>query len=94
MIAWEYGMLLADKLVGRFVPVRFALFGLIGGLGLVVHLATLWVALNLLAIGFSASQAIATIVAMTSNFVLNNRSRTATNGCAGSNCCAASRFST
>ena len=28
MVAWEYGMLLADKLVGRFVPVRFALFGL------------------------------------------------------------------
>jgi dolichol-phosphate mannosyltransferase len=65
-------MLLADKLVGRFVPVRFALFGLIGGLGLVVHLAVLWVALNLLAIGFSASQA-ATMVAMTSNFVLNNQ---------------------
>jgi dolichol-phosphate mannosyltransferase len=73
MIAWEYGMLLADKLVGRFVPVRFALFGLIGGLGLVVHLATLWVALNLLAFEFSASQAIATMVAMTSNFVLNNQ---------------------
>jgi dolichol-phosphate mannosyltransferase len=72
MIAWEYGMLLADKLVGRFVPVRFALFGLIGGLGLVVHLSTLWFALNL-AIEFSASQAIATMVAMTSNFVLNNQ---------------------
>jgi dolichol-phosphate mannosyltransferase len=53
--------------------VRFALFGLIGGLGLVVHLATLWVSLNLLAVGFSASQAIATMVAMTSNFVLNNQ---------------------
>jgi len=73
MVAWEYGMLLADKLVGRFVPVRFALFGLIGGLGLVVHLATLWAALNLLAFGFGASQAIATMVAMTSNFVLNNQ---------------------
>jgi hypothetical protein len=73
MVAWEYGMLLADKLVGRFVPVRFALFGLIGGLGLVVHLATLCVALNLLVIEFSASQAIATMVAMTSNFVLNNQ---------------------
>jgi dolichol-phosphate mannosyltransferase len=57
--------------LGRFVPVRFALFGLIGGLGLVVHLVVLWVALNLLAIGFDASQAIATMVAMTSNFVLN-----------------------
>jgi dolichol-phosphate mannosyltransferase len=73
MIAWEYGMLLADKLVGRFIPVRFALFGLIGGLGLVVHLATLWVALNAVGLGFAAAQAVATIVAMTSNFVLNNQ---------------------
>jgi putative flippase GtrA len=32
-----------------------------------------WVALNLLALEFSASQAIATVVAMTSNFVLNNQ---------------------
>src|SRR5215831_13002321 len=64
MIAWEYGMLLADKLVGRFVPVRFALFGLIGGLGLVVHLATLWLALNLLGLTFAAAQAVATVVAM------------------------------
>ena len=73
MIAWEYGMLLADKLVGRFVPVRFALFGLIGGLGLVVHLATLWLALNLLGLKFAAAQAVATVVAMTSNFALNNQ---------------------
>jgi len=73
MIAWEYGMLLADKLVGRFVPVRFALFGLIGGLGLIVHLGTLWLALNLLGIEFAGAQALATIVAMTSNFVLNNQ---------------------
>src|SRR5207237_7913102 len=72
MVAWAYGMLLADKLVGRFVPVRFALFGLIGGLGLVVHLATLWVALTLLAFGFGAAPAIATMVALTSHFVLNN----------------------
>jgi dolichol-phosphate mannosyltransferase len=73
VIAWEYGMLLADKLVGRFVPVRFALFGLIGGLGLLVHLAVLWVALHLVGVGFGAAQAIATVVAMTSNFVLNNQ---------------------
>ena len=38
-----------------------------------MHLATLWVALNLLTFEFSASQAIATMVAMTSNFVLNNQ---------------------
>jgi dolichol-phosphate mannosyltransferase len=73
VIAWEYGMLVADKLIGRVVPVRFALFGLIGGLGLIVHLGILWLALNLLGIEFAAAQAVATMVAMTSNFVLNNQ---------------------
>jgi len=72
MVAWEFGMLLADKLVGHIVPVRFALFALIGGLGLIVHLATLWTALNPLGFSFIVSQAIATMVAMTSNFFLNN----------------------
>jgi dolichol-phosphate mannosyltransferase len=73
LIAWEYGMLLADKLIGRFIPVRFALFGLIGGLGLLVHLGTLRTALNPLGLEFAAAQAIATMVAMTSNFILNNQ---------------------
>jgi dolichol-phosphate mannosyltransferase len=29
-VAWDYGMLLLDKLVGRWIPVRFISFGLIG----------------------------------------------------------------
>ena len=71
MVTWEFGMLLADKLVGHIVPVRFALFALIGALGVVVDLIVLWAAL---AVGtsFIAAQAVATVVAMTSNFFLNN----------------------
>ena len=41
MVAWEFGMLLADKLVGHIVPVRFALFAMIGALGVVVDLIVL-----------------------------------------------------
>src|ERR1700758_2071696 len=52
MIAWEFGMLLADKLIGHIIPVRFALFAMIGALGLVVHLATLWTGLNLFGLEF------------------------------------------
>jgi dolichol-phosphate mannosyltransferase len=70
LVAWEYLMLLLDKLVGRFVPVRFVLFGLVGGSGVLVHLATL--RLSLTAASFPTAQATATIVAMTSNFALNN----------------------
>jgi dolichol-phosphate mannosyltransferase len=71
MVAWEFGMLLADKLVGHIVPVRFALFALIGALGVVVDLIVLWAALAV-GTGFIAAQAVATVVAMTSNFFLNN----------------------
>ena len=72
LVAWEYGMLLTDKLIGHIVPVRFALFALIGGLGLFVHMAVLWSGLTLAALSFVAAQTAAVIVAMTSNFFLNN----------------------
>jgi dolichol-phosphate mannosyltransferase len=72
LVAWEFGMLIADKLVGHLVPVRFALFALIGGLGLGVHLAMLRLSLTLFALEFTAAQAVATMTAMTFNFFLNN----------------------
>jgi len=66
-------MLLADKLIGQLVPVRFALFAMIGGLGLLVHLATLWISLNFIGLGFAVAQSVATVLAMTSNFFFNNQ---------------------
>ena len=72
LVAWEFGVLLADKLVGHLVPVSFALFAFIGVIGLGVHLATLRSVLAIPGSTFTAAQAIATIVAMTSNFFLNN----------------------
>jgi dolichol-phosphate mannosyltransferase len=71
--ALEYVLLLADKLVGRVVPIRFVLFASVGGLGLAVNLAVLWACLGLLGAGFAVSQAVATLVAMTSNFFFNNQ---------------------
>ena len=72
LVAWEYGMLLADKLIGHIIPVRFALFALVGGLGLFVHMAVLWTGLTFVGLSFGAVQTTATIVAMTFNFFLNN----------------------
>jgi dolichol-phosphate mannosyltransferase len=72
MVAWEYLMLLLEKLVGPFVPVRFLLFSLIGGLGVGTHLLTLWFGTHVLLIAFALAQTAATIVAMTGNFLLNN----------------------
>jgi dolichol-phosphate mannosyltransferase len=72
MIAWEYAVLVADKTIGRYVPVRFILFALIGLWGLGVHLAVLWSGLKLASLPFAAAQATATGVAMIANYTLNN----------------------
>ena len=71
-VAWEYMMLIADKLIGHVVPVRFALFAFVGGIGLFIHMAVLWFALTVLGAAFDPAQASAAVVAMTSNFFINN----------------------
>jgi dolichol-phosphate mannosyltransferase len=73
MVALEYLELLLDKTIGRFVPVKLVQFGAIGVLGVGVHLALLYVTLNVLGAAFAAAQATAVIGAMTFNFALNNR---------------------
>src|SRR5262249_10269748 len=72
LIGWEYLMLLADKSIGHIVPIRFILFALIGGLGLLVHLVVLWFCLDPMQLSFELSQASATAVAIIGNFTLNN----------------------
>jgi dolichol-phosphate mannosyltransferase len=72
LVVWEFGMLIADKLIGHLVPVRFALFAFIGTFGLAVHLTVLRAALSVPSLDFTKAQTIATVVAMTSNFFLNN----------------------
>ena len=71
-VAWDYGMLLLDKLVGHVVPVRFIAFSLIGSLGVLVHLMVLGLLFRALGADFVASQLSATLVAMAFNFSLNN----------------------
>jgi dolichol-phosphate mannosyltransferase len=72
LVVWEYVMLVGDKLVGHIIPVRFLSFALVGGIGLVVHLAVLGASLRLLGFSFETSQAAATLIAMVCNFSLNN----------------------
>src|SRR5215472_11403681 len=72
LVAWEYLTLLLDKLAGPVIPVRFLLFAIIGGLGVLTHLSSLWLAVYPLGISFTTGQGIATIIAMTGNFLLNN----------------------
>src|SRR3569833_575796 len=59
-------------MIGGFLSTSFLLFGGVGVLGIVVHLLVLGICYNLLQFNFVNSQVVATIVSMTTNFVLNN----------------------
>lgn len=72
MVALDFLGLVLAKLTNDIVSLRFILFAMVGGIGLVVHLATLFIALELFKAPFAEAQAAGAIVAMTSNFVLNN----------------------
>jgi dolichol-phosphate mannosyltransferase len=68
----EFAGLLLDKATGGAVPLRFVAFAAVGAVGVLVHMAAL-AALVAAGFGFGAAQWAATLVAMTANFVLNNR---------------------
>ncbi len=67
----EFCMLILYHLFGRLLPARFFLFAAVGVTGLAMHLIVLSLSFKLSG-NFLASQLIATWVAMTSNFFLNN----------------------
>lgn len=68
----DFILMLIDKLIGVLIPPRFVLFGFVGGLGLFVHLAVLWLVFRFLDESFVAGQTAATLTAMTFNYALNN----------------------
>ena len=68
----EYLLLLAEKVSHRYFPHRMLLFGIVGATGIIVNLAVLRVLLIVGGIGFTAAESAATVVAMVSNFFLNN----------------------
>jgi dolichol-phosphate mannosyltransferase len=69
---WGYLMLLADKLLGGIVPVRFVAFALVGTIGVLVHFAVLSALFSWRSFPFTISQACAAVAAMAGNFTLNN----------------------
>jgi dolichol-phosphate mannosyltransferase len=68
----EYLFLLVDKMVGHWVPTRFVLFVMVGGLGVFIHLAILGTLFRIAHRPFILAQTLATFGAMTFNFFLNN----------------------
>jgi dolichol-phosphate mannosyltransferase len=71
-VALEYLGLLFAKATDDRVSLRFALFCLVGAIGIGVHFVTLTVGYDLLGMQFVWAQTLAVIVAIASNFVINN----------------------
>ncbi len=79
-VVFEFLVGLYDKWLGRIIPTRFALFGTIGAMGVVVHMAVLAAFLAVagetlrgnVVTNFEMGQTLAAVVAMTFNFFLNN----------------------
>jgi dolichol-phosphate mannosyltransferase len=73
LVGLDFLGLVAHHASGGLLPIRFVLFALIGAIGLVVHILTLSAFRAYLGTSdFQSGQIVATLVAMGSNFVLNN----------------------
>lgn len=72
VVAWDFGMLVIDKLIGRYIPMRFVAFSLVGGAGILVHLATMTMLLAHTAMSFPEAQTIAATGTMVFNYAVNN----------------------
>ena len=72
MVALDFLGLVLAKLTHDAVSLRFLLFAMVGSIGLFVHFAALFVALEAFDVPFPEAQACGALLAMTSNFILNN----------------------
>jgi dolichol-phosphate mannosyltransferase len=70
-IALDFAALLVSRLTYNLVPQRFLLFCIVGVSGIVVHLVALTL-FRSLSVPFDSAQALAALIAIASNFWLNN----------------------
>jgi dolichol-phosphate mannosyltransferase len=71
LVILDYLTLLLDKLIGRWVPVRFLMFTAVGSVGVLLHMTVL-AAAHGLGLPFLSAQTAATAIAIAGNFFLNN----------------------
>jgi len=68
----EYLYLVADKLIGRWLPITFVLYCMVGGVGVAVHLSILWLLFSRLGYRFENALVVAIAVALLGNYSVNN----------------------
>ena len=72
MVALDFLGLVLAKLTNDVVSLRFLLFAMVGSIGVFVHFAALYIVLKGFHQPFAIAQGCGALLAMTSNFVLNN----------------------
>jgi dolichol-phosphate mannosyltransferase len=72
VVALEYLIAIYDRMFGKIVPVRFAMFAGVGTMGALLQFAILWLFFRGLDAPFLTGMIVATWFAMTFNFFLNN----------------------
>jgi dolichol-phosphate mannosyltransferase len=70
-VCLEYFELVLDKLIGDWIPVRYAFFGLVGAVGVLAQVVLVRWFNHFLP--FLTAQAIASVIVMILNYFLNNR---------------------
>lgn len=71
-VIFEYLMLVFVKFFGNMIPAKFFMFGLVGLSGVFVYISSLGLLHRIMNIDFTVSTIPAVVIAMTSNFFLNN----------------------
>jgi len=72
VVALEFLIALYDRMIGHIVPVRFAMFSVIGACGAAVNFSVLYLLFRIFGINFVGATIAAAFAAMTFNFFLNN----------------------
>ncbi|WP_421952818.1 glycosyltransferase [Pelagibacterium sp.] len=72
LVVAQFLGLIVSQISRGILPTSFLLFSLVGASGVVVHLSVLTFAFEVLDFNFANSQLAATLVAMTTNYLLNN----------------------
>ncbi len=72
LVTMQFLGLLVSRYTGGLFPTQFLLFALVGMLGVLVHMSVLYFLTGPMQVTFATSQLVATFVAMTSNFFINN----------------------
>ncbi len=73
LVSVEYIELLADKLVGDFLPASYVVYGVAGSIGILAHLALVRLLRMLPDVSLERAQLVSSILVIAINFVLNNK---------------------